>query len=95
MEIQTRMITRNNVVQQHMGQFNLHVLPYGFRKKKNFTIHVAKIKALISFAVCAFCFTYADCWFSYEAACLIIEPENLKPLWTSSGPVVEIRNFHH
>ena len=37
------------------------------------TIRVAKIKALISFAVtakliCAFVFDYADCWISHEAA---------------------------
>ena len=37
------------------------------------TIHVAKSKALISFAVtaelvCPFVFAYADCWFSYVAA---------------------------
>ena len=37
------------------------------------TIHVAKTKALISFTVtakliCAFVFTYADCWFSHVAA---------------------------
>ena len=42
---------------------------YGFRKKRNCTIPVAKTKALISFAVtvkliCAFVFTYANCWFS-------------------------------
>ena len=37
------------------------------------TIHVAKTKALISFAVtakliCVFVFAYADCWFSHGAA---------------------------
>ena len=36
-------------------------------------MHVAKTKALISFAVtakliCVFVFAYADCWFSHEAA---------------------------
>ena len=44
-----------------------------FRKKRNCTIHVAKTKALISFAVtakliCVFVFAYADCWFSYAVA---------------------------
>ena len=39
---------------------------FGFRKKRNCTIRVAKTKALISFAViekliCAFIFAYADC----------------------------------
>ena len=42
---------------------------FGFKKKKNCTIHVVKTKALISFAVtakliCAFVFGYADCWFA-------------------------------
>ena len=37
------------------------------------TIHIAKTKALISFAVtakliCAFVFAHADCWFSHAAA---------------------------
>ena len=46
---------------------------YGFAKKRNFTIHVAKTKALISFAVtakliCGFVFSCADCWFSGVAA---------------------------
>ena len=39
----------------------------------NCTIRVVKTKALISFAftaklICAFVFTYADCWFSHVAA---------------------------
>ena len=46
---------------------------FGFNKKRNCTIRVAKTKALISFAVtakliCVFVFAYADCWFSHEAA---------------------------
>ena len=46
---------------------------FGFRKKMNCTIRVAKTKALISFAVtanliCAFVFAYADCCFSHAAA---------------------------
>ena len=40
-------------------------------------MHVAKTKAMISFAVtaqliCAFGFAYADCWFSDAAAQLVI-----------------------
>ena len=40
---------------------------FGFRKKRNCTIRVAKTKTLISFAVtakliCAFVCAYADCW---------------------------------
>ena len=43
---------------------------------RDFTIRVAKTKALISFAVtakliCVFVFAYADCWFSHEAAHII------------------------
>ena len=39
---------------------------FGIKKKRNCPIHVAKTKALISFAVtakliCAFVFAYADC----------------------------------
>ena len=46
---------------------------FGFRKKRNCTIHVAKTKALISFVVnakliCVFVFAHADCWFSHRAA---------------------------
>ena len=46
---------------------------FGLRKKRNFTIRVAKTKALIGFAVtekpiCAFGFAYADCLFSHEVA---------------------------
>ena len=45
--------------------------------RENFTIRVAKTKALISFAVtvkliCVFVFAYADCWFSNEVAHLFI-----------------------
>ena len=46
---------------------------FGFRKKRNCTIRVAKTKALISFVItakliCVFVFAYANCWFSHEAA---------------------------
>ena len=49
---------------------------FGFRKMRNCTIHVAKTKALISFAVtakliCAFVFAQAFCWFSYAVAHII------------------------
>ena len=51
----------------------LETANFGFRKKRNCTIRVAKTKTLISFAVtakliCAFVFAYADCWFSHAAA---------------------------
>ena len=46
------------------------------------TIHVAKTKALISFAVtakliCVFVFAYAVCWFSHEEAQLYGEEYNI------------------
>ena len=46
---------------------------FGFKKKRECTIRVAKTKVLISFAVtaklnCAFVFAYAYCWFSHGAA---------------------------
>ena len=49
---------------------------FGFRKKRNCTIRVAKTKALISFAVtakliCAFVFPYANSWFSHAKAQII------------------------
>ena len=37
---------------------------FGFRKQRNRTILGEKTKVLI----CAFVFTYADCWFSHKAA---------------------------
>ena len=52
-------------------------LKFRFRKKRDFTIHVAKTKALISFAVtakvtaklvCVFVFAYAKRWFSHDPA---------------------------
>ena len=54
----------------------LEALTFGFKKKRDCTICVAKTKALISFAVtgklaCAFVFAYADCWFSHAKAQLL------------------------
>ena len=50
---------------------------FGFKKKRNGTILVAKTKALISFAVtakliCAFLYAKAKIWFSHAAAQLLI-----------------------
>ena len=50
----------------HRGRVD--VRKFGFNKKRNFTIRVAKTKALISCAVtaqliCVFGFAYADCLF--------------------------------
>ena len=46
---------------------------FGFRKKRDCTIHVAKTKALISFVntaklICVFVFTYAESRFSHNEA---------------------------
>ena len=51
----------------------LNAWNFGFKKKRDCTICVAKTKALISFAVtakliCAFVFAYANCWFSHAQA---------------------------
>ena len=51
----------------------LEAKDFGFKKKRDCTLRVAKTKALISFAVtvklvCAFVFAYANCWFSDAAA---------------------------
>ena len=61
-------INRAVQLQKQARSFN-----FGFKKKRNCTIRVAKTKALISFAVtakliCVFIFAYADCWFSHDAA---------------------------
>ena len=47
----------------------LEACNFGFKKKRDCTMRVAKTKALISCAVtaqliCAFGFAYAHCWFS-------------------------------
>ena len=54
---------------------------FGFKKRRNCTICVAKSKALISFAVtakliCTFDFAYADCWVFHTAAHFIKFSEN-------------------
>ena len=56
----------------------------GFRKKRDFTIYVAKTKALISFAVtvkliCVFVFAYAKCLFSHDVAQISV---------TESSPII-------
>ena len=56
---------------------------FGFRKKRNCTIRVAKTKALISFAVtakliCAFVFAYAGCWFSHAVAQFCVSLARIK-----------------
>ena len=54
--------------------------PFGFNWKRDCTICVTKTKVLISlkftvtasWSVPAFVFEYADCWFSYAAALILI-----------------------
>ena len=46
---------------------------FGFKKKRDCSIHVAKTKLLVSCAItaqliCTFVFAYTDCWFSYAVA---------------------------
>ena len=53
-------------MQVAQAQKQARSLKFGFRKKRNFAIHVVKTKVLISFAVtanliCAFVFAYAKC----------------------------------
>ena len=46
---------------------------FGFRKKRNCTIRVAKTKGLITAKlICAFIFAYANCWFSHAKAHLML-----------------------
>ena len=64
---------RTGLTQIRLYRSRLEAWNFGFRKKTNCTIRVAKTKTLISFAVtakliCVFFFTYADCWFSHEVA---------------------------
>ena len=63
-------LTQIELCSQRSG---LEARNFGFKKKREYTIPVAKRKALISFTVtakliCAFVFTYANCWFSDAVA---------------------------
>ena len=60
--------------------YEAHIVndPFGFRKKRDCTVYVAKTKALISFAVTAkmirvFVFAYAKSRFSHNAAHILTE----------------------
>ena len=58
---------------------------------EDYTIRVAKIKVLISFAVtakliCTFVFAYADCWFSHAAAHIVAH--------TVTSELIANVNFH-
>ena len=66
----------NNVVSKqvrHKPGCTVTEAGWKLKKKRKYTIRVAKTKAMISFAVtakliCVFVFAYADCWISHEAA---------------------------
>ena len=72
--------------------------------RRNSTIRVAKTKALISFTVtakliCAFVFAYADCWFSHEAAQMVMHVIREQLLVTKvmswadrDQPIISVRN---
>ena len=53
----------------YIQRSKLEALNFGFKYKRDCTIHVEKTNTLISFAVmiCSFVFTQAFCWFSYAA----------------------------
>ena len=66
----------------HKTWLNIHMRwleagNFGFRKNRDFTIYVAKTKALISCAVtvqlfCPFVFAYVKCRFSHDAAHIVL-----------------------
>ena len=61
---------------------------FGFKKKRDCTIPVAKMKALISCAataqlICAFVFAYANCWFSCAAAHIHTNDKSGMSIWTN------------
>ena len=71
----TRSDTNRAVQSQKMARG----LNFGFRKKRDCTIYVAKTKALISFAVtakliCVFVFAYAQRLFSHDVAQIETDP---------------------
>ena len=62
--------TRSDTNRAVLSQKQARSLKFGFKKKRDCTIRVAKTKTLISIAVtakliCAFVFAQASCWFSY------------------------------
>ena len=73
---------------------------FGFRKKRNCSIRVAKTKTLNSFKVtakliCIFGFAYADCWFSHDAAHFMMlclqyfsrwQEEEVDQIWLEGSP---------
>ena len=57
---------------------------FGFKKKRNCTIYVAKTKVLISFAVttkliCTFVFALTKIWFSHDTAHIIFGTQSFSP----------------
>ena len=77
--------TRSDTDWPVQSQKKSRSLDFGFKKKINCTIRVAKTKVLISFAVtemliCAFVFAQAKIRFSHDAAhiCLLFYPVDIK-----------------
>ena len=54
---------RSDINQAVQSQKMARGFKFGFKKKRECTIHIAKTKAL-----CVFVFAYADCWFSHVTA---------------------------
>ena len=59
--------------QTDKGRKWLQAVNFGFRKKRNCTIRLAKTKTLIGFAIivkliCVFVFAYSKCWISHDVA---------------------------
>ena len=68
-----RFLTRTDTNQPVQSQKKVKSFKFQIHEEEGFTICVAKTKALISCAVtvqliCAFVFTYANCYFSFVAA---------------------------
>ena len=70
---------RPGLIQTELYKYRrwLEACNFGFKKKRDCTIHVAKTKALISCAVtaqliCVFVFAYADCWFYHAQAQMVL-----------------------
>ena len=75
-------------------------LKFGLRKQRDYTIHVAKTNALISFAVtakliCVFVFAYAKCWFSYDAAQMSMSSENLVFAYAKNKGTDQLRGIRN
>ena len=55
----------------HSHRIRLEARNFGFSKKRDHTIHVAKTKALISKLICVFVFAYAKSRISHDEAHIV------------------------